>query len=639
MEKKKYELTSDYKIDFETKVYRIKALTSFGDVKAGDLGGYIQNERNLSQTGNAWVKDNAVVKGKARVTGNAWVKDNAVVKDNAKVRDNALVTDNAVVKDNAKVRDNALVTDNAVVRDNAVVEGNAWVYGNAVVKDYAVVQEFGRVEGHDVVDGDFVVAGLTWKNSKDEKSLKLNDSLEAPKEEYSQKGSRKDEFRKGLAKQFLKLLDSENVEKSFSWIKGWRMNGGQQNLNSGKHYRGINRLVLALKAYEKGYSDPRWITFNGLKDYEGAYIKKGEHGTKVEYWAAVKDEPIYDPVTKKEKKFFTISEMSQYIVTLPLGGDDFKIFPKYATVFNAEQCVGLPEYVKQVTNSEVTQSELVTKISESMGVKIVHHKGSDKCYYSPLEDVIHLPQQTDFKDDYAYNATALHELAHSTGATNRLDRNLQNYFGTVDYAFEELVAEMTGALVSTSLPGTEEDLDSYLKKHSENHKAYIASWIDHIQKDVDVLPRALKLAELSADFLELHGGLMSLEEYNKRHQYEKPVIADETTGKLFIAKKEYAHDELIDEFNECLEVAVSQPKGDWAETENALIKEGYSLLNHKDSRGELETHYGVKTLEKMENLIYEAMENHDIQLGTVDRVNEQLTNKVIQTKGFQIETE
>ena len=128
----------------------------------------------------------------------------------------------------------------------------------------------------------------------------------------------------------------------------------------------------------------------------------------------------------------------------------------------------------------------------------------------------------------------MHELAHSTGATNRLDRNIQNFFGTSDYAFEELVAEMTSAMVATALPEEEKSIDDYLAKNAQNHQAYVQSWVNHIKEDPDVLPRALKLAELATDYMELHGGLMSLEEYNKLHQYEKPVIADEATGRLFV---------------------------------------------------------------------------------------------------------
>lgn len=70
---KKYELTSETKIVFGHVLYRIKALSSFGYVSAGDLGGFLESEKNLSQNGNAWVS------GNARVSGNAWVSGNAEV--------------------------------------------------------------------------------------------------------------------------------------------------------------------------------------------------------------------------------------------------------------------------------------------------------------------------------------------------------------------------------------------------------------------------------------------------------------------------------------------------------------------------------------------------------------------------------
>ena len=74
---KKFELTTNTKMFLGKKLFQIKALISFGDVKAGELGGYIEKEENLSQTGDAWVFDNARVSGDARVSGNAWVTDNA----------------------------------------------------------------------------------------------------------------------------------------------------------------------------------------------------------------------------------------------------------------------------------------------------------------------------------------------------------------------------------------------------------------------------------------------------------------------------------------------------------------------------------------------------------------------------------
>ena len=88
---KKYELTSDSIVVFGVDLFRIKALIGFGDVKAGDLGGYIQSEENLAHDGNAWVSGGAWVFGDAQVFGNAQVFDNARVFGNAWVSGNAWV--------------------------------------------------------------------------------------------------------------------------------------------------------------------------------------------------------------------------------------------------------------------------------------------------------------------------------------------------------------------------------------------------------------------------------------------------------------------------------------------------------------------------------------------------------------------
>ena len=113
---KKFELTTDTKMFLGRKLFRIKALISFGNVKAGDVGGYIEKEENLSQFGDAWVSGNAKVFGDAEVYGNAEVFGNAEVSGNAKV------------------------SGDAWVYGNAEVSGNAWVYGNA---DYATASGFG----------------------------------------------------------------------------------------------------------------------------------------------------------------------------------------------------------------------------------------------------------------------------------------------------------------------------------------------------------------------------------------------------------------------------------------------------------------------------------------------------------------
>ena len=155
---KKFELTSEVKMHLGRTLYRIKACVAFGDVKAGELGGFVEKEENLSQDGNAWVYGDARVYGNAWVYGNAEVCGNAEVYGNARVCGNARVYVNARVYGNAKVYVNARVCGNAEVcgdarvYGNAEVCGNAWVYGDAEVygdarvygdADYAVVKGFG----------------------------------------------------------------------------------------------------------------------------------------------------------------------------------------------------------------------------------------------------------------------------------------------------------------------------------------------------------------------------------------------------------------------------------------------------------------------------------------------------------------
>ena len=150
---KKFELTSEFITNiFGTKLFRIKALIEFGNVKAGELGGFVEKEENLSQDGNAWVYDNARVYGDARVYGNACVCGDARVYSNACVCGNARVCDNARVYGNAWVYGNACVCGDAWVYDSARVYGDACVYGDARVcgdacvygdAGYATVHGFG----------------------------------------------------------------------------------------------------------------------------------------------------------------------------------------------------------------------------------------------------------------------------------------------------------------------------------------------------------------------------------------------------------------------------------------------------------------------------------------------------------------
>ena len=105
---KKFELTSETKINiFGKKLFRIKALISFGDVEAGETGGWVEKEGNVNQSGDAWVSGDAEVSGDARVFGNAMVSGNARVFGDAEVSGNAEVSGDARVFGDAMVSGNA----------------------------------------------------------------------------------------------------------------------------------------------------------------------------------------------------------------------------------------------------------------------------------------------------------------------------------------------------------------------------------------------------------------------------------------------------------------------------------------------------------------------------------------------------
>jgi cytoskeletal protein CcmA (bactofilin family) len=130
----KFELIAGTEVEVSgVKLFRIRALISFGSVIKGDVGGFVASEKNLSGDGNAWVHGNAQVHGDARVYGNAQVHGNAQVYGDARVYGNAQVHGNARVYDDAWVYGNAWVYGDARVYGNAQVHGNAWVYGDAQV--------------------------------------------------------------------------------------------------------------------------------------------------------------------------------------------------------------------------------------------------------------------------------------------------------------------------------------------------------------------------------------------------------------------------------------------------------------------------------------------------------------------------
>ena len=135
---KKFILTDEFVVNtFGVKLFRIKCVKSFKYAKEGELGGLIEKEENLEQSGYAWVY------------GDAWVYGNARVSGDARVYGNARVSGNAQVYGDARVYGNARVSGNAQVYGDARVSGNAWVYGNARVYGYAWVYGDAKIESND----------------------------------------------------------------------------------------------------------------------------------------------------------------------------------------------------------------------------------------------------------------------------------------------------------------------------------------------------------------------------------------------------------------------------------------------------------------------------------------------------------
>lgn len=151
---KKYELTTET-LQFAGRTFhRIKAVKDFGLVKAGELGGWIESEENLSQADNAWVYNNAKVFDKARVYGDAKILGNAHIFGNAKVFDSARVYGDAIVHDNAIVYDNAIISEYAEVFGNAKVYGFTRIFGNAIVLGNAILFDHAKVYGKATINGD-----------------------------------------------------------------------------------------------------------------------------------------------------------------------------------------------------------------------------------------------------------------------------------------------------------------------------------------------------------------------------------------------------------------------------------------------------------------------------------------------------
>lgn len=128
-------------------LHRIRATKDFNDVKAGDFGGLIQDESNLSQEGDCWIYDEAKVYDGAVIEGNAQIRNNAIVRDKSKVDGEAQVLDFAIIEGCSKVTDNAKVYNRSKVTNCSIIKGNAKVYEQAKVESSSIIDDNGAVLG------------------------------------------------------------------------------------------------------------------------------------------------------------------------------------------------------------------------------------------------------------------------------------------------------------------------------------------------------------------------------------------------------------------------------------------------------------------------------------------------------------
>ena len=144
---RKYELTETNRDINGVKCFQIRALRGFKNVKKGELGGWVESEKNLSHEGNCWISDDAVVYNNARIYGNAQVYVKAQVFGEALIYGYARIFDYAEVYGNAQVSDYARVNEYSQVYGNARISSNTLVYGDAQIDENTEVFHQIRISG------------------------------------------------------------------------------------------------------------------------------------------------------------------------------------------------------------------------------------------------------------------------------------------------------------------------------------------------------------------------------------------------------------------------------------------------------------------------------------------------------------
>jgi len=277
------------------------------------------------------------------------------------------------------------------------------------------------------------------------------------------------------------------------WRKGWKavktsddlfFGRGDMNAFSKKPYRGINILLTAAT----GFEDPRWLTLKQVLKLGG----------RVKYEEFKKSTPIIFWKFNKKKVQDDTGEWS--VQTWPLM--------RFYKVWNVQQCEGLdesklPEVMDEaeIDETEEKQGEiheaaekLIQDFLASKNAPKFAEKASNRAYYSPLADQVVVPHRTQFNDLGEFYSTSYHELAHSTGHESRLNRIKHDQFGDHGYSKEELVAEISAAMLCNMV-----GLDT--EKVFENSAAYVANWLKALKNDKNLVVTAAQRAQKAVDLI------------------------------------------------------------------------------------------------------------------------------------------
>lgn len=277
------------------------------------------------------------------------------------------------------------------------------------------------------------------------------------------------------------IINTINKVGHLPWQKEWTgsgAGGAAKNYVSKKEYTGANFILNFDIKYDTDgepylvpikFVQPYYLTFNQIKEAK-ASLNKGSKAHRVIYYTMIFD---YDSATAKikttDKTKFDGFVQSNNLTRQDLKDNLSKIpVLKYYNVFRADDCTGLKFPSEKISDKIVNPIEEAQKIIDGYKNPPTYTFAGDRAFYQPSGDILNMPDIKAFSSEAYYYATYFHEMTHSTGAEKRLKRDFSGKFGSKNYAFEELIAEL-GAVFLCSESGI-------LFHVRENSAKYLQSW-------------------------------------------------------------------------------------------------------------------------------------------------------------------